>query len=97
MTDSAPHIPNNGDVNSTMSTQTTSSQFTPISFDQWPEIMNHAQILEFAGLSHSQAWTALTSNRIYRPFPEKRRGMVVGKYALRDFLNGRVIEKEDMK
>jgi len=95
MTDSAPHIPNNGDVNSTMSTQTTSTPAIP--FDLWPDLMNHSQLLEFVGLSHSQAWTALTSDRIYRPFPKKRRGMVVGKYALRDFLNGRVIEKEDMQ
>lgn len=69
--------------------------FTPQSFDLWPETLNHKQIMEFTGLSHKQAWTALSSDRIYRPFPDKRRNMIVGKFALRDFLNGRVIEKED--
>jgi len=67
-----------------------------VPFDQWPEVMSHKQIMEFVGLSHKQAWTALSSDRIYRPFPDKRRNMIVGKFALRDFLNGRIIEKEDL-
>jgi len=95
MTDSAPHAQNNDNTDSAMLTQTTSSPYKP--FDQWPEVMNHTQIMEFTGLSHSQAWTVLTSDHIYRPFPDKRRGLRLGRYALRDFLNGRVIEKEDLR
>ena len=64
-----------------------------IAFSEWPEIMDHNDIMYYVGLSHAQAWEALKSNAMYRPFPNDKRGMVTGKYAIRDFLNGRIISE----
>lgn len=72
-----------------LATEPTQRQQRP--FSEWPEIMGHSDLISYAGLTHAQSWTVLKSTSIYRPFPNEKRGMVVGKYALRDYLNGRQI------
>lgn len=67
----------------------------PKPFSEWPELMTHKDIMSCTGLSHEQAWDTLKSPKIHRPFPGKKRGMVVGKYALRDFLNGRPVTEDN--
>jgi len=60
-------------------------------FSAWPEVMVCEDIMECLGLSQRHAAAILKDRKLSRPFPTDRRNMVVGKYALRDFLNGRTI------
>lgn len=91
MTNCSP-CPRNGNTNPTMSLmEDIAVQRQQRPFSEWPEIMNHTDLMSFAGLTHAQAWSVLKSKSIYRPFPNEKRGMVIGKYALRDYLNGRQI------
>jgi hypothetical protein len=62
-----------------------------LDFTSWPEVMTSGDIVACAGLSRDQALEILKDHKLHRLFPDDRRCMIVGKYALRDFLNGRAV------
>jgi len=63
-------------------------------FCEWPEILTIADIIVCCAISARHANEIMKDGRLQRMFPNDRRSMVVGRYALRDFINGRVIQED---
>jgi len=56
-------------------------------FEKWPELLDSADVEFFTGLPRDDVYQMFKQKDFPALIPEKRRGKVIGRYALRAYLN----------